>query len=63
VGLYGPMPAERNGPYGQGHATLQRIRLSGSSRERRQANALAMAAIAVVEVCGACDEVLSAPGR
>ncbi len=62
VGLYGPMPAERNGPYGQSNATLQRIRLSGSSRERRQANALAMKAISVAEVCRACDEVLAALG-
>jgi len=60
IGLYGPMPAERNGPYGQGHVTLQRIRLSGSSRERRQANPLALEAIAVDDVCCACDEILAA---
>src|SRR5206468_1478129 len=35
VGLYGPMPAERNGPYGPQHIALQETRLTGSKRDRR----------------------------
>ena len=30
VGLFGPMPAERNGPYGPGHIALQEVCLTGS---------------------------------
>ena len=51
VGLYGPMPAERNGPYGSGHIALQNARLTGSSRSRRTANNDSMRAIEADEVC------------
>ena len=33
IGLFGPMPAERNGPYGPQHVSVQRILLKGTSRD------------------------------
>lgn len=58
VGLYGPMPAERNGPYGPGHIAIQKMRFEGSSRQRRHAPAELMEAITVDDVCRACDQIL-----
>jgi ADP-heptose:LPS heptosyltransferase len=58
VGLYGPSPLDRNGPYGPQHAGVQRVRLLGSSRERRQAGPDSMEAISVADVCEACEQVL-----
>ena len=58
VGLFGPMPTSRNGPYGSGHIALQNATLTGTSRERRTANNVTMLAISVEEVSSACDEVL-----
>jgi len=63
VGLYGPMPAERNGPYGAGHVALQKKRFQGTSRERRHAPAELMQAISVGDVCEACDQILQPPAR
>lgn len=59
IGLFGPMPAERNGPYGAQHIAVQRIRLQGTSRERRTAGPESMEAILVADVCAACDQILS----
>ena len=58
VGLYGPMPAERNGLYGAHCISLQEMQVSGSSRQRRQASSEAMEAIAVEQVCAACAQLL-----
>lgn len=58
VGLFGPMPAERNGPYGHQHIALQKICLSGSSRSRRTADNASMLAISVADVTAACDQLL-----
>ena len=58
VGLFGPMPGERNGPYGVGHVTVQKIWLGGSSRQRRSADNASMLAISVNDACQACDQVL-----
>ncbi len=58
VGLFGPMPEERNGPYGAGNATVQRMRLEGTSRSRRTAGPESMAAITIADVTSACDQVL-----
>jgi len=58
VGLFGPMPAERNGPYGPAHIAVQRVCLQGTSRERRTANGDSMAAISVADVTTACDTIL-----
>ncbi|MFH1920495.1 MAG: glycosyltransferase family 9 protein [Planctomycetota bacterium] len=58
VGLYGPWPAERHGPYGPGHAVVQKMVCRGSTRRRRNASSKFMEAIDVDSVCVACDRVL-----
>ena len=63
IGLFGPMPAERNGPYGAGNIAVQEICLSGSSRERRRADNASMRAISVERVATACDQILSRPAE
>lgn len=58
VGLFGPWPAERNGPYGAQHIAIQKVRFEGSTRQRRNAPASVMEAIDVATVCQACDSLL-----
>ncbi len=58
VGLYGPWPADRHGPYGPGHVTVQKMVCPGSTRRRRNASSKYMDAIDVGSVCDACDGVL-----
>jgi lipopolysaccharide heptosyltransferase I len=58
VGLFGPMPAERNGPYGPQHIALQKICLQGTSRQRRAAGPESMNAITLHDVCAACETIL-----
>ena len=58
VGLYGPMPATRNGPYGPEHVAVQKRTFTGSSRERRNAPSELMEAIQVEDVNRACDRIL-----
>jgi heptosyltransferase I len=58
VGLFGPMPGERNGAYGPEHVTVQKMLLHGSSRQRRNAGPESMLAIEVADVTAACDEIL-----
>jgi lipopolysaccharide heptosyltransferase I len=57
VGLYGPWPADRHGPYGAAHVTVQKMVCRGSTRRRRRASAKFMAAIDAASVCEACDRV------
>jgi heptosyltransferase I len=59
VGLFGPMPAERNGPYGPQHVAIQKMRLSGTSRQRRAAGPESMEAITIEHVAAACDQILN----
>jgi lipopolysaccharide heptosyltransferase I len=59
IGLFGPMPAERNGPYGAGHIALQKARLEGTSRQRRTADNATMLAITAEDVAAACDQILA----
>jgi lipopolysaccharide heptosyltransferase I len=59
VGLFGPVPGERNGPYGPQHVTIQVARLTGSSRQRRTAGNETMLAIDVARVAAACDTILA----
>lgn len=59
VGLYGPMPAERNGPYGSQHIALQKATYQGGRHGRRKAPRTLMDAISIDDVCTACDEILS----
>ena len=58
VGLFGPMPAERNGPYGPAHISLQNVRVTASKRELKRMDNVSMRAISVEEVCDACDQLL-----
>jgi lipopolysaccharide heptosyltransferase I len=58
IGMYGPVDARRNGPYGRGHIILQRVLLTGSSRARRGADNASMRAITVEDVCAACDQMI-----
>ena len=62
VGLYGPMPAHRNGPYGPQNIALQAVRSEGISRRQRKASREMMDAITVSMVCGACDRILQRAG-
>ena len=59
VALFGPMPAERNGPYGAGHVVVQKMCLTGISRSRRTAGPESMLAISVEDVVQACATILS----
>jgi lipopolysaccharide heptosyltransferase I len=64
VGLFGPVPAERNGPYGPQHVAVQRVCLQGTSRQRRTAGPESMEAISVDDACAACATILErAPAR
>jgi lipopolysaccharide heptosyltransferase I len=58
VGLYGPMPAERNGPYGAQHIAVEQMRFEGTSRQRRTASREVIESIQVDHVCAACAEIL-----
>jgi len=62
VGLFGPMPAERNGPYGPQHEAVQEGVFEGTNRQRRTAPPTLMEAIGVERVCKACDRVLRRSG-
>jgi len=63
VGLYGPWPAKRHGPYGPGHVALEAKSFEGSTRQRRRASPEYMAAITLEMVCGACEAILARGGR
>lgn len=58
IGLYGPWPAERHGPYGPGHVAVQKLVCEGSTRKRRHASTKFMEAIDVESVVAACEQVL-----
>lgn len=66
VGLIGPMPAERVGPRGPYHATIQNASLPTELRHLRKSECGPMLSISVDEVCAACDRILetkkAAPG-
>lgn len=62
VGLFGPMPAERNGPYGSQHEAVQKGVFQGTNRQRRTAPPTLMQAIDAQLVCEACDRVLGKKG-
>jgi lipopolysaccharide heptosyltransferase I len=61
VGLYGPMPVSRCGPYGSKHIALQNAKLAGKLKNRRTADNATMLAIGVDEVCCACEDILARP--
>ncbi|NLF08676.1 MAG: glycosyltransferase family 9 protein [Pirellulaceae bacterium] len=59
VGLYGPWPAARHGPYGPRHIALQKMFFEGPTRARRTAPPIYMESITTEMVCEACDEILN----
>ncbi|MDR2755259.1 MAG: glycosyltransferase family 9 protein [Planctomycetaceae bacterium] len=60
LGLYGPMPAKRNGPYGRSNRSIQKQTLEGSRRIRpHRAPRTLMDAIDTESVCNMCDEMLT----
>jgi ADP-heptose:LPS heptosyltransferase len=63
VGLYGPWPAKRHGPYGPQHIALQKMVFEGPTRQRRHASPKYMEAIGVDDVCTACDTILARQSR
>jgi len=59
VGLYGPWPAARHGPYGPRHVALQRMYFEGPTRARRTAPPIYMESVTTEMVCQSCDEILN----
>jgi len=59
VGLFGPVPASRNGPYGGIHATVEPPDSARPAWGDRKSDAAAMAAIAVDRVLAACGRLLA----
>jgi lipopolysaccharide heptosyltransferase I len=60
VGLYGPWPASRHGPYGARNIALQQMIFEGPTRRRRTAPPIYMESITTEMVCEACDRILRA---
>ncbi len=58
VGLYGPWPAARHGPYGERNIALQKMFFEGPTRQRRTAPAIYMESISTEMVAEACDRIL-----
>jgi len=63
IGLYGPWPAKRHGPYGPGHVSLQEVVFEGTTRQRRTAPPHMMGAISTEMVCQACAMILAHTGQ
>jgi heptosyltransferase I len=58
VGLYGPWPASRHGPYGPRNIALQQLQFNGPTRRRRTASPIYMESITTEMVCEACNRIL-----
>lgn len=58
VGLFGPVPADRNGPYGGIHATVEPLPALRPAWEHRKTDTLAMAGIDVDRVVTTCERLL-----
>ena len=59
VGLYGPWPAAKHGPWGEKNIAIQKAEFSGTTREKRRAPKEIIGAIAVEDVCEACGRILN----
>jgi heptosyltransferase-1 len=57
IGLYGPWPADKHGPYGPQHINVQKLCMNGTTHQRRHAPPAYMEAIDVPAVCAACDRM------
>ncbi len=62
IGLYGPWPADKHGPYGPRHINLQKASLQGTTKQRRHAPTTYMEAIDVASVCEACERMMAGVG-
>lgn len=60
VGLYGPMPGRRNGPFGSGHTVIQAEGSSACRPTASRGDSL-MRAITVEQALQACRSLLSSP--
>ena len=58
IGLYGPWPADKHGPYGSQHINLQKMCMEGTTHQRRHAPSKYMEAIDVGLVCEACERMM-----
>jgi heptosyltransferase-1 len=58
VGLFGPVPAERNGPYGQQHVCVEPPAAARPAWDDRKTDSLSMAAIEVDRVVAAAGSLL-----
>lgn len=63
VGLFGPVPAVRNGPFGEGHAAIEPPAAARPPWHDRKTDARAMAAIGADEVVTAAATVLARRAR
>lgn len=59
VGLFGPVPAKRNGPYGLGHRTVEPPASLRPAWEHRKTDRVAMEAIDVERVVAAASDILA----
>jgi heptosyltransferase I len=59
IGLYGPWPAEKHGPYGPQHLNLQKMCMEGTTHQRRNAPSSYMEAIDAGLVVEACEKMLA----
>jgi lipopolysaccharide heptosyltransferase I len=57
IGLYGPWPADKHGPFGPQHINLQEMCMEGTTHQRRHAPPVYMEAIDVGLVFEACDRM------
>jgi lipopolysaccharide heptosyltransferase I len=62
VGLFGPVPADRNGPYGAGHVTVEPPAALRPAWADRKTDMLAMAGIDVESVAAAVRRTLAKAG-
>jgi ADP-heptose:LPS heptosyltransferase len=61
VGLFGPVPAKRNGPYGSLHRVVEPPSSLRPPWHDRKTDTIAMAAIDVASVVAAADDLLARP--
>lgn len=59
VGIFGPVPAERNGPYGRGHVCVEPPPPARPRWQDRKTDAAAIAAVAVDAVIAASETALA----
>lgn len=61
IGLFGPSRPQHNGPYGEGHISLQEYYQEGTTRQRKTADNEALRAIQSNTVIAACERLLTEP--